>query len=236
MYINIEQLAKSGLTPYDLINLVAIRQKDDVYMRSIPQGVIINYMSLGLIETLKSGVVRLTNKGTSFLEVIETPGINEDISETFKELIDLYESRGKDIGISRKEAQARLVWFMGNTNFKKKLIVDITREYLDKSGDYTMSLCNFIWKPPSQAFSVHMNLKNSKMFDMIASKYGFNTELYFKEKKNKEMDWLFAVARLPDPPVKGNQDCLFTFDPKREKERLQSIKTYLYNRLKNWRK
>ena len=130
MYINIEQLAKSGLTPYDLINLVAIRQKDDVYMRSIPQDIIINYMSMGLIETLKSGVVRLTNKGTSFLEVIETPGINEDISETFKELIDLYESRGKDIGISRKEAQARLVWFMGNTNFKKKLIVDITKEYL----------------------------------------------------------------------------------------------------------
>ena len=40
-------------------------------------------------------------------------------------------------------------------------------------------------------FSVHMNLKNSKLFDLIAEKFKIATEPYLESKKNKEMDWLF---------------------------------------------
>ena len=168
MYINFRQLAASDMTPNDLANLLAIRQKDSVMIEAMPEEDAGRYIELGLVEKLKSGVMRLTNKGTSFVNYIETPEMTDEVLETLKIMIGMYESYSKDIGVSRKEAESRLCWFMGNTSFKKEVILQVTESYIAESGDYTMSLCNFIWKPPSQAFSVHMNLKNSKLFDLIA--------------------------------------------------------------------
>lgn len=237
MYINFRELTSCGMSPTDLAYLLAIRQKDDFIIQVIPEDYFARYTELGLIETLKSGVTRLTSKGTSFINYIETPGLTDEILDTLKEMIDMYESYAKDIGVSRKEAESRLCWFMGNTSFKKETILPITKKYLDDSGDYTMSLCNFIWKPPSQAFSVHMNLKNSKLFDLIAERYGLSTEPYIEAKKSKEIDWLFAVSRLPNPPAKGNPDYLFTGNSETDKDRLKNIKTYLLNKLrKTWKK
>lgn len=233
MYINFEQLVSSGLDPTDLAYLLAIRQKEDII--TIPKERLDEYEKKGLIEFLKTGVPRLSQKGTSYLTVIETPNVNEDITETLDEMIRIYEESGKDIGLSRKEALSRLTWFMGNTNYKKSVIVDATKSHISSSGEYTYSLCNFIWKPPSVAYSVHMNLKNSKLFDIIASKYGFNTDIYFKDNQDSETRWLFAVARLPNPPAKANPDILFTGTAKGDKERLLNIKTYLSNKLSTWK-
>lgn len=220
------------MSPSDLINLLAIRQKDEIMIEVIPKEDIERYIELGLIEKLKSGVTRLTSKGTSFVNYIETPELTDEILDTLKEMISMYESYAKDIGVSRKEAETRLCWFMGNTSFKGSVILPITKAYIENSRDYTMSLCNFIWKPPSQAFSVHMNLKNSKLFDLIAERFGLATEPYMESRKSKEMDWLFAVSKLPNPPAKGNPDYLFTGKAETDKDRLKNIKTYLFNRLK----
>lgn len=237
MYINFRQLAASDMTPNDLANLLAIRQKDTVMIEAMPEEDAGRYIELGLVEKLKSGVMRLTNKGTSFVNYIETPEMTDEVLETLKIMIGMYESYSKDIGVSRKEAESRLCWFMGNTSFKKKVILQVTESYIAESGDYTMSLCNFIWKPPSQVFSVHMNLKNSKLFDLIAEKFKIATEPYLESKKNKEMDWLFAVSKLPTPPAKGNPDYLFTGSSETDKERLKNIKTYLFNKIrKQWKK
>lgn len=81
-----------------------------------------------------------------------------------------------------------------------------------------------------------MNLKNSKLFDLIAEKFKIATEPYLESKKNKEMDWLFAVSKLPTPPAKGNPDYLFTGSSETDKERLKNIKTYLFNKIrKQWK-
>lgn len=236
MYMNFRQLVSSGMTPYDLANLLAIRQKENVVIEAIEADDIDRYISTGIVEKLKSGVMRLTSKGTSFLGYIETPELTDDILETLKTMIAMYEAYSKDIGVSRKEAESRLCWFMGNTSFKKDVILQVTQSYIEESGDYTMSLCNFIWKPPSQAFSVHKDLKNSKLFDMIADKFRLSTEPYLDNKKSKEMDWLFSVARLPDPPSRGNPDYLFTGDSAKDKERLKNIKTYLFNKIRTWKR
>lgn len=236
MYINFRQLAASDMTPNDLANLLAIRQKDTVMIEAMLEKDAGRYIELGLVEKLKSGVMRLTNKGTSFVNYIETPEMTDEVLETLKIMIGMYESYSKDIGVSRKEAESRLCWFMGNTSFKKEVILQVTESYIAESGDYTMSLCNFIWKPSSQAFSVHMNLKNSKLFDLIAEKFKIATEPYLEPKKNKEMDWLFAVSKLPTPPAKGNPDYLFTGSAETDKERLKNIKTYLFNKIrKQWK-
>lgn len=232
MYINLEQLALSGLRPYDLVNLVAIRQKDDFYVKSIPEEDLNLYLAVGYTDMLKNGSYKLTKKGIGLLVAIESPGLTDEILETEKAAIEMYEKEGKEIGVSVKEVESRLVWFMGNTAFKKNVVLGGIAEYLAASDKYTLSLCNLIWKPPSVAFSVHKNLKDSKLFDIIARKFNFDPGVYFNEDKNKELEWLFAVSRLPNPPAKSNPDVLFTFDVKKEKERLLNIKTYLSNYLK----
>lgn len=233
MYINFQQLAAFGLSIQELAILIAIRQKDEIIVQAADTSIIEKLLSMGLIEELKNKTFRFTGKGTRFVSIIETPCITQEAEETLKELVDIYDRNGKDIGVSLKEAESRIIWFMGNTNFKKSVITSITEEYVYSSGDFTMSLCNFIWKPPSQAFSTHMNLKNSKLFDLIARRYNFNSDIYFDTRKNREMDWLFGVARLPMPPMNASRDYLFTESAKTEKSRIKNIKTYLSNRLKN---
>lgn len=232
MYVNLEQLALSGLSADDFLNLIAIRQGDDFYVQTIGVDDIVRYVGDGFIEAKKNGKPVLTPKGKGLMEAIETPGITEEISETLKILVDIYERKQKDIGKSLKEAERRLIWFMGNTRFKKKLIIEAVEAYVEESGDYTLSLCNLLWKPPSIAFSVHMNLRDSKLFDIIARKYNFNMDEYFKEKKGKEMEWLIAVSKLPDPPARGGEECFFTYSPAKDKERLLEIKRLFFRKLR----
>lgn len=236
MYINFEQLVSSGLSPNDLINLLAIRQKEKPVIESISNEDLEVYQSFGFVENKGKGMIRLTNKGTSFLTTVETPIVTDDILDTLNGMISIYEGNGKEIGVSRLEAQSRLAWFMCNTNFKKDLIIGITKQYVQESNEYTLSLCNFIWRPQSSAFSIHKNLKDSKLFDLISFKYGLNTEYYFKDSQNALMKWLFAVSRLPNPPAKSDDDCWFTGNSKQDKERLIGIKTCLLNILRKWKK
>lgn len=233
MYINFEMLLRSGLKFEDLAMLCAIHQKDKAIMENMDDDTYMKLEELRYVEKNAAGRITVTKLGKAAIEAIETPGITDESEETLKGLIELYEENGKDIGISSKEAQSRLIWFMANTNFKKDVIINVTRDYIADAGQYVMSLCNLIWKPPSIAFSVHKNLKDSKLFDLVSKRYRFGTELFFKVNRSREDEWLMAVSRLPDPPSKP--DVLFTMDKKKEKERLKELKTVLFNKIRQLR-
>ena len=50
MYINFRQLAASDMTPNDLANLLAIRQKDSVIIEAMPEEDAGRYIELSLVE------------------------------------------------------------------------------------------------------------------------------------------------------------------------------------------
>lgn len=232
MFVNFERMVESGITATDLLQLIAIRQRDKAVVDAISEEQIGKFMDAGYIEPLAKGGHKISKKGGALLVVIETPGITKEINDAFEKLKSLYESYGKDIGISIKEAQNRLIWFMGNTGFRGNVIIEETRQYLENNPEYTMTLCNFIWKPPSQAFSVHMNLKDSKLFDLIARRFGMNTNAYFDGVKGREAEWCFALSRLPEPPRNCRPDYLFTRDVSKEKETLRGIKMMFINSIR----
>lgn len=235
MYINFELLLKSELKPYELLDLQAIKQKDDTMIASMEEKDLKKYELNGFVEKNKAGKYRLTKKGGTFLDTIETPEETEEAERASKEAIRMYEEAGKDIGVSRMEAKSRMAWFLAVTGFKTELVIQKIESYLTESGQYTLSLCNLIWKPPSAVFSVHKNLKDSKLFDLISSSFKFDNMAFFEARKSKEMEWLFGISRLPNPP-KGNADILFTMDVRQEIERMKNIKTYLFNKIRKWRK
>lgn len=233
MYVNFERLLSSGMTAQELLYLLAVRQKEKMIVETIPSETIEMFRINGWIEGEKT--MKLTKKGTALLDQIETAGLTSEISLLLNDLTELYKSYGKDIGISVKEAESRLIWFISETNFRPGVIRDTVLTYLEDNPEYTLSLCNLIWKPQSAAFSVHKKLRESKLFDLIAQKFGFKTDPYFEDKKTVEYAWLFAVSRLPNPPAKSELNVYFTGSSKEDKERIKDIKSKLAIYLRNYK-
>ena len=133
MYINFEKFTESGMSPTELLWLIALKQRDDLIVQSIPEEGMKLFEEKGFVEKLKNGSYKISKKGASYLEVIETPEITDEISRVLGVLIDLYSTYGKDIGVSRKEAQKRLCWFMSNTNFRSSVVISAVEEYLQNN-------------------------------------------------------------------------------------------------------
>lgn len=243
MYLNFYELYSSDYSIRDLMTLIAIRQKEDDCL--INQESAAKLEKANMIEQQRNGAYKLTPKAMEFISVVETPGLTEEVSLLLDYLIELYRAIDKDPGIT-KEIERRLIWFMGTTGFSAKVIKATVEKYLRKNNSpaypsmnrqaddkkYIMSLANLIWKPQSVAFSVHMKLSESKLFDLVCLDYSISSKFYFEDKKPKDITWLLAVSRLPDPPAKLPAELSFTGSGKSDKERLKQLKTELYKKLK----
>lgn len=229
MYLNFEQMLSSGLTFTDVANLLMIRQKEPL-ADEIPKGDINKYIGKRFIEQQKNGKYKITPYGGSVLTRIETPGLTPEIEEIRDAIIEIYDSQGKDTGVV-KEVERRIIWFVSNTNFKKAPIVDAVWSHIESGGEYTMRLENLIWKP-GNVYSANMKLSESKLFDIILKKYKLGSSLYMNEKRNKEIDWLFAISRIPDPPKKLNPEYTLTGDVKSDIKRIKELKKELGERLR----
>lgn len=215
MYINFKELRESDLAIQDIETLVGVRQKEDEVI--LQKDSIDTLLEKGYIERFKNGNLKLSPKGQSFLNVIETPGITEEVSNLVSSLVKMYESNDKPTGII-KDIEQRVSWFLHETGFGTKKIEQEVDRYLGESGTYTMSLSNLIWKPKSVAFSVHMKLSESMLFDLMARRYGLNTSIYFADKKPKDIAYIMAVSKLPNPPASISPDSTITGSVKGDKE------------------
>lgn len=228
MYINFKELRESDFTIKDVETLVGVRQKEDEEMLSSDS--ISALLEKGYIERYKNGNLKLTTKGQSFINVIETPGITKEVSDLTSALVKMYESEGKPTGII-KEVEQRVAWFLNETGFGVEKIKQEVKNYLYENDTYTMSLSNLIWKPKSVAFSVHMKLSESMLFDLMARRYGLNTDIYFSEKKPKDIEYIMAVSKLPNPPVSINPDYTITGNSKSDKDAINRIRKAMVGRI-----
>lgn len=229
--LNFELIHEYGLSPSEVLCLLAIRQKCEWYYPAMEEETA-KLSGLGLIAKNLAGLWRPTKKGSNFLSRMTQPGATKESMSLAERLTTLYKDSGKDTGATAKEIESLTAWFLAETGFKPGAVETAVSRYLSDHPDYTMSLANLIWKPQSKAFSVHYNLRQSKLFDIISEAFRLDPLPYVEPSKKKETEWLIAVSKLPDPPVNGNPDILFTGDGKKERERLKSIKQYLFNSLR----
>lgn len=214
MYINFKELMESDLSIIDVETLVGVRQKESETM--FLESSVWSLLEKGYIERFKNGNLKLSPKGQSFLNVIETPGITKEVSDLTSALVKMYESEEKPTGII-KEVEQRVSWFLHETGFGVEKIKQEVSRYLSENDKFTMSLSNLIWKPKSVAFSVHMKLSESTLFDLMARRYGLGSGIYFAEKKPKDISYIMAVSKLPDPPASINPDYTITGSAKGDK-------------------
>lgn len=233
MYINFKALYSLGYTADELVRLCAIRQKED-FIPEKYEAINRRLTEDNLIEW-KKDVPSLTAKGTSFLTTVCTKPVDTNISEICADAIRLYDDFFKESG-NRLEVERRMAWFVGETGFNKTTILDAVAEHLAQ-GNYTLSLPNLIWKPLSTAFSVHMKLAQSKLFDLIARKFGINTSAYFNSigekemNRNKTLEYMFELSKLPYPTKLTKPEYTFTGSANSDKEQLAKIKQRFFSEI-----
>lgn len=237
MYINYQLLYEKGLSDEDLSILQKIFQKEEVLLEPFLDH-FERFEDLGLIQYLKKKEgtvkgVRISKKGKALLSQLETMGYSDKIGELVDKLVENYVTRNKHVG-TKLEVQDRLIWFIGQTGFSTKVILDSVEEYLTLNSEYTKSLENLLWTPSSKAFSVHKNLKDSKLFDFICQKYNLNQTFIIEDKGGKYVKWLADISALTIP--KGlPEELYFTGTYKTDLEHIQLLKKMYLSNLKNTR-
>ena len=220
MYINFQLLYSKGFTDCDLITLQKIKQKE-ILPPEIPN--ISLFENLGLIQYLQDGQLRISKKGNAFLEDIQIPLYTDEVKEVVEQAIILYNNYNKPIG-NKAEIKSYASWFMSETGFSKEIVISEIENYLMTTDiDYISKLDNLIWKQPN-VFTSHKSLKNSKLFDIISTKYKLNQD-YFLETKNKEIEWLFGVANLR---IAKNSEYFTSYE--QDKKKIEEIKKMLFKK------
>ena len=144
MYINLKLFEKSKLSAEQLITLLAIKQKQQEYIKEEFLG---RFEELGLVSYVKSKsksqksseLVRLSDKGKKLLNSIITEpvaGETEDI--LFEWLSKYYIEKGKEVG-NPNRVKKLLKWFSEETGIYKndliKLFIDFLKdEYVDDAS------------------------------------------------------------------------------------------------------
>lgn len=230
MYINFKLMYEKGILMSELTTLLAINQKEAYLLQSIPfeyleeQGFITYVKGSGPKEER----VRLSPNGKALLDALTTKGMSEELLNTVHELIEIYEHYGKETG-NTLEIRDRLNWFVDATGFSLPVIKSMVEEYLSNKSDYIMRLDNLIWKPQSSAFSIHYNLSDSKLFDMIMKKYKLPINFFLKptEKRKAKDVWLFDIMKLK-VPSRLPEEYYWTGSEKTDKEALNRLKKLLF--------
>ncbi len=202
MYINYKLLYESGLSNKDFHILQMIFQKEDVLLEA-HISCFKRFEKLELIQYIKaqkskSKAIRVSKKGKSLLSNLGVMSFNNNLGDLIESLISLYETHQKYVG-NKLEVQSRLIWFVAQTGFSSKVIHSSTEEYLNDNPEFTKSLENLIWTPSSKAFSIHKNLKNSKLYDFICQKYKLDENFLIENKKGKHIAWLQTVSSIIVP-------------------------------------
>lgn len=229
MYINFDAISqRMDMTHFFVLQ--SIKQKDK-YHEAYPD-VLVNLENEAYIQKLKNGGYKLTGKGTSFLFMVTEIQADSDAYNLAEKLVDIYEESGRKFG-KRAEIASRLAWFISATMFNDQVIIDTVENYVKERGEYSLTLENLIWKP-SSVFSVHKNLRESTLFDIIYNKYKvIDPKFFFDDKyRDKEMQWMLAIGKLPSIPRSISKDATFTGSAKGDEEAILRIKGKLFDRIR----
>lgn len=233
-YINFKLLYEKGLSDHEYLLLQKVFQKDILLLEPFKDD-LKPLFDKGLIQYLKGkeGIleaVRISKKGKDFISQLSTMDYNDNVGQILEAILELYQSHNKPIG-TKLEVKSRLIWFVTETGFSSKVIISAVEEYLSINTEYTKSLENLLWTPASKAFSVHKNLKDSKLFDFICLKYNLNETFIVEGKGGKEMEWLGNVSRL-EVPKKLTPELYFTGSMETDLEHITKLKKLYFLKMK----
>lgn len=192
MLINFDHLYDKGLNDTQLLVLLKAAQKlVDLIDENDP-----NTTELEEAGFINKG--SLTAKGKRLMLQLTNYRFTDEVAELAKELNGIYEAYGAGDD-NEMEIMSRLSWFLSSTGFTPEAVKSSVENYLNSCGKYRLSLRNLIWNPPSKAFSVHYNLKDSRLFSQICKDYDIKPHVLVEGMKKNNYKWLKAMSSTSIP-------------------------------------
>jgi len=173
-FINLFFLKSKKITIKQWLILQLVIQKESEELRMLLQGdpsyfdwfEVNELIKFVKVPKDKFKSVRINSKGKAILTKCCIKDNSDEIEELCDRLIEEYETMNKPIG-TRLNVLDRLIWFLSVTDFEIEEVEEAVLGYLHSSDEYTKRLDNLFWTPPSTAFSIHKNLKDSILYDRL---------------------------------------------------------------------
>lgn len=175
MYVNIENLMK--INPMMLPLLLVLKQagKKDV-SESVAQLIfddeeLEKLVNTDYIKYIKGGKndnelqrMRLSKKGTEYLNNLDEPEVLEEDIKIFNWLSDIYVKMGKEIG-NGKKTQRHIASFREKSGIEKNQLALLCNTFINDESqtEWSFKLEFLLWKP-TNLFQTKFNLDDSRLY------------------------------------------------------------------------
>lgn len=190
MYINTKILLSRGLTLLDVSILQIIKQNkfednSSIISKHVTISFLQNYADLGLIEYVKpknksqewSHTIRLSSKGNSWLEDIETPTIEEEDLKMYTWLEGIYQKTGKEVG-NRNKTKQFIAAFRTQSGISRNKLAYLCQVFISDEEQFEWSKrLQYLFYKGDSLFSVKFQLEGSRLYQ-----YYLKHEEMFKRK------------------------------------------------------
>lgn len=180
MYINLEILESKCLSLLDIGLLQVIRQNKSEdcsdYLRrcslSGGQEYFDRFVTAELVEFIKPKkksddqfvCIRLSKKGTTWLEEIETPEITEDDLKIYSWLEGIYTNSGKEVG-NKKKTKMFIAQFRANSSISKNSLAFLCKAFMEDPSQFEYSKrLEYLFFKPANVFSTKFDIDASRLY------------------------------------------------------------------------
>jgi len=193
MYINTTILKDLSLTLADVICLQMAKQNkfEDVSDRLSDLGSIVAHLdTLGYIEYVKGKPkddlykkIRLSEKGASILDDIETPEILGEDLKIYEWLEGIYKKSGKDIG-NKKKTKTLIAKFRVHSGISKNSLAFLCKTFIEDPSQFEYSnKLEFLFFKPANVFTTKFDIEGSRLYQ-----YYLKHKEEFDQKFNDKKD------------------------------------------------
>lgn len=191
MYLNVKMIEARGLT-LDLVLLLQLCKQNKFEDLSeqikLRAGLDMAWLNeRGLVEHVKAKnksetefhTVRLSKKGQTYLDDIETPEITDEDLKIFDWLSRTYKNAGKEVG-NRKKTLIWLANFRVESGINRNKLVTLCNYFLkdEHQQQYSQKLQYVFWKP-SHMYATKFQLEESKLWQYyLANQDHFDNRVF----------------------------------------------------------
>jgi hypothetical protein len=184
MYINFKMLESKGLSYSDLVLLQASKQNrvealsaviekfSDLDIEPLKERGYLTHIA-GKKKDSEASKLRLTKKGVTLLEILETPEVTEEDLMLYDWMADVYVNLGKEIG-NKKKTKMYVALFRAHSGIEKNCLATLLDLFVkdEDNMEYNHKL-EYAFFKPATVYQVKFELEQSRLYQYYLSYKSF---------------------------------------------------------------
>lgn len=125
-------------------------------------------------------LLRTTKKANTFLEDIETEGINNDDLVLYEALEKVFLSEGKEIG-NKKKTKQFMAQFRAHSGIERNELFTLCREFIEDEENFKYSFrLEYVFFKGASVFETKFNIEQSRLYQYYLKRQEFFEETFKK--------------------------------------------------------